>query len=79
MFRVEVSGFGVRAHVGGELDGDGVLGARVRVALLDAGLGEGVLRDRVQGSGFRVRVQGSGSRVQGPGSRVQGPGLRVEG
>ena len=33
----------------------------------------------VQGSGFRVRVQGSGCRVQGSGMRVQGSGLRVEG
>ena len=34
---------------------------------------------KVQGSGFRVRVQGSGFRVQGSGFRIQGTGFRFQG
>ena len=34
---------------------------------------------KVQGAGFRVRVQGAGLRVKGSGFRVQDLGFRVEG
>ena len=38
-----------------------------------------MLRFRVPGSGFRVRVRGSGFRVRGSGFRVRGSGFRVRG